>query len=957
MLTSCLQDTLMKELLRLLRDAALFVAWMAMGLARRAARGIARAAERSFQRMRLSSRPAATKDSPAARAATSEKRRRNWTATFAIWGIATIVVYGLAAIVGVHVGRSLLANADFKPPEVPHMPESSHVLAADGSQIYTFSAENRDYVPYASISPYVVQGLVAVEDAQYFHHIGLNFRGMARAGLRDIEASIRAGRLVFPQGGSSITQQLAKQLFLSYERTPHRKITEALYALHLEQEYSKNEILEFYLNKVNLGAGYHGVEAASLYYFGKHCKDLSLAEGALIAGIGQRPSALSPTKNPDAARNRRNHVLDCMVEAGYITKEVAEAAKAEPVVVATKETERRLDTKQAAPFFVEDVRRQLLDMPETTGNINTGGLEIETTIHMDVQRMATRSLREGLRKIDKTILGFRPITTNLLAQGGDVDTWEDPLWQLAADEDDVRNGVVMESASDGAIVRIGDDRVKVGPSEIAWTKHRDVSEVLHRGDVTPFRVVHRNEKTGAIDGLSLEQDPILEGALVAIEVTTGEVIAMAGGFDYDRSQFNKATQAFRQAGSSFKPIYFSVALERGLRPSTLATDEPTVFIDAWTGDQYKPENYHKDYKGRVTLREALEDSLNIPSVRLLNYIGYKDVIATARKFGFSNKLNAYPSMALGAQEMTLLELTSAYSTFPNGGIHVRPTLLRRVRDSKGRVLFEHQTEANEVVSPQTAFQMVQLMRGVVNSGTATQAKTLGRPLAGKTGTTDDYTDAWFIGYTPSIVVGVWTGYEDEVKTIGKDYTGAKAALPIWIDFMRSYLATVPEEQFVDPGGVEVVAIDKNTGLVASDACPPSDVFLETFKEDNRPVEECSAAKHRGFGLPHCLQDFAMDDEGTLVVPDEQRLFALESDASACPIQVDPIERVVLYAYSPVSPPAQYSYRVGVVPQAAVAEDDSIESFMRADRRTTRDGAYSDFDMLDGRTVIIVRNDR
>jgi membrane carboxypeptidase/penicillin-binding protein len=312
-------------------------------------------------------------------------------------------------------------------------------------------------------------------------------------------------------------------------------------------------------------------------------------------------------------------------------------------------------------------------------------------------------------------------------------------------------------------------------------------------------------------------------------------------------------------------------------------------------------------------------------------------------------------MALGAIEATLVEITSAYAAFPNGGIHIKPTLLRRVRDAKGNVIFQHEPEANEAVSPQVAWQMVQLLRGVVNSGTAKDARALGRPVGGKTGTTDDYTDAWFVGFSPSIAVGVWTGYEKEVKTIGKDYTGARAALPIWMDFMRGYFADRPEEPFVDPGRVEVVAIDRTTGLVASEDCAPDDVFLESYLEDNRPYGTCSHARHQELRLPRCLQRFGLDDAGNVVVADERQLFELEANPAECSIRVDPIDRIIQYAWSPVAPMTPYRYRIGVRSQAA--EEDSIEALMGADRRTTRDGLHSDFDVLDGRSVIVVRNDR
>ena len=885
----------------------------------------------------------------------------SWKASLLAWGVASVVVWGAMAIVGAHVGRRIIATAETKSIDdirnggADKLKQSSVIHAADGEAIYTLAEENRKAIRIDEMSPFVIDALVAVEDAQFYEHKGINPRGIVRAAVTDAKASLKAGRLTFPEGGSSLTQQLAKLYFLTNERTANRKVAEALYALHIEKEYQKDEILAAYLNKVALGNNRFGVESASQYYFGKPCKDLTLAEAALIAGLGQAPSRLNPVLHPDNAVKRRNKVLERMVEAKKISREQADAAKAEPLVLATEVQGRKVETQAVAPYFVEEIRRDLVQRPETRDVLMTGGLSIETTLDMDLQRKATVTLLEGLRKLDKHLTKFRPITRNLVAEEKDPDAYEDPMWLLPPEADNVLPGVVLESDEKSAVVRIGDDRITVDSAAIAWTSHRVVNEVLRRGDLAPFRILSREPGTQAIQSIRLDQDPLLEGALVVIDVTSGEVLAMAGGFDYNRSQFNKATQALRQAGSSFKPIYYAAALEKGLRPSTTTIDEPTTFVDAWTGELYQPENYYKDYHGRVTLRESLEKSLNIPSVRLLNYAGYKDAIATARRFGLTVDLRPYPSMALGAFEMTLLEMTSAYSVFPNGGIHVKPTLLRRVKAANGAVLYEHEPEATEVITPQVAFQMVQLMRGVVKAGTAKEALSLGRDVAGKTGTTDDYTDAWFIGYTPSVVVGVWTGYEKEVRTIGKDMSGAKAALPIWIDFMRAYFEGRPAEEFANPGGIEFVAIDKATGLVMSETCPPQNMVLEAYAEGNRPIRYCSPARHRELDVPRCLQRFGMDDAGFLLVPDERFLFDLETSGE-CPISVDPIDRVVAYAWSPVLPPSQFPYRMGAAAQAPVDED-SIEALMAADRRTTRDGLMSDFDVVDGRTVIVVRNDR
>lgn len=941
----------MKEWLEALRDVATFAWYFAGGILRQLARRLRRMVNRIVVR---SDRPR-----PVPPPTPAEHRRNLLLRRILPWAVAAAVLWSFAAVAGSRLGTKLLEDP---PPAIetlrksdgPQFALSSFVRDAQGDVIYTFSEEKREYVRYAEISPHVINALVAVEDEQFWKHHGINVQGVARAALSDAKASIKARRLVFPQGGSSITQQLAKQIWVGNDRNFERKLKEALYALHVEQSFSKEEILELYLNKVYLGHQRYGVESASQFYFGKSAKDLTLAEGALIAGLPQAPSNLSPRSNPEGALKRRNHVLDRMVIAGFIKKDEAEAAKATPITLMSSEAAGTAYTQQTAPFFVEEVRRQLLADPDLADQVMTGGLEIETTLDMDLQRKATRAVREGLRKLDKELSRFRPITRNVLADGP-PEAYDDPLWLLPPEYDDVLPGVVLDVADGRARVRIGSSVVNAESSAIAWTGRRRVEDVLHRGDVAPFRVEQR-DAAGAITKVKLEQDPEIDGALVAIEVGSGEIVAMVGGYDYDASEFNKATQAKRQLGSGFKPLYYATALERGLRPSTTILDEPTVFVDPWNGSEYKPENYYEKYYGRVTMREALERSLNIASVRLLNYVGYDHAIQTARRCGVEAELNPYPSLALGAQEMTLLESTSAFSVFPNMGLRVKPSVLRRIKSAKGEVLAEHAPEVSEAMSPQVAFQMIQLMRGVVQDGTATAARSLGRQVAGKTGTTDDYSNAWFIGFSPSLVVGVWVGYSRETKSIGEGYAGAKAALPIWIDFMRQYFDGRPEETFTNPGGVEFVAIDKKTGLVASPECPPDDVILESFQEGNRPFEACSASHHRALWLPGCLQRFGMDADGFLLVPDENALADLERDPTACPVTIDRMGRVISHGWAAAGVPNQYAYRIGGS-GAVERQPDSLEALMAINPHSTRDGSLHDFDVVDGRTVVIVRNDR
>jgi penicillin-binding protein 1A len=891
-----------------------------------------------------------------ARPAAAPPRRRPLAARVLAWAVAAVVVYSAAAWTGTRLAHALMADQPvIRDPQRYTYSLSSKVLSGDGTLIYTFAEEKRDYVPYAEISPLVVQGLVAVEDEQFWTHRGINVQGIARAAWTDVKASAAAGRLVFPEGGSSITQQLTKRLFLTPEKTISRKVREWLLAVHVEKTFRKEEILEMYLNQVAFGHNRHGVEAASQFYFGKRAKDLTLPEAALVAGLPQRPSASSPRTNPAAALARRNHVLDRMAACGTITREQAAEAKAQPIQLASTEAKARLQTQQAAPFFVEDIRRTLVE--RVGDQVNTGGLEIETTLDMELQRQATRAVRNGLRRLDRELHGFRGVTRNLVADGIDPDTFEHPLWLIPPEVDGVTPGVVLEVGPRRALVRVGNERVEIGPEAIAWTRRQGLASVLKRGDVAPFRVTP--QLAGGPPRLELEQDPELEASLVAIHVPTGEIRALVGGYDYDRSEFNKVTQAKRQAGSAFKPIYYASALEQGLSPATTVVDEPTIFIDPWTGDRYEPENYYKDYGGRVTLREALERSLNIGSVRLLNLAGYDHAIALAKSFGITAPLRPYPSLALGSMEVTLLELTSAYAVFPSMGMRLDPTLIRRVKDAKGNVVMDHAPAGENVLSEQTAFQMVQLLRGVIQSGTGKAARGLGRPLGGKTGTTDDYSNAWFVGFTPSLCVGVWVGYEKDIKSIGEKQSGAVAALPIWIDFMAEALRDQPVEQFQPPSGIEFVAIDRQTGLRASSACPSEHVFLEAFRANEQPLVSCAPSYHLRLTLPMPLQRFDVEPDGALIVPNERVLLQLEEEAGGGRFVVDPFQRALVLPSLPGGPPRVVRYDFEAARPGRRGPPTSIEELMARDPRqlvrTVSEG-LRDFDVLDGKTVIVVRNE-
>jgi penicillin-binding protein 1A len=638
---------------------------------------------------------------------------------------------------------------DYSPPIM------TRIFSDDGQEIYRFGQEKRILIEQKNLPDLFIKAVIAAEDSRFFTHNGLDIVAITRAMLRNL----RAMRIV--QGGSTLTQQLAKNLFLKPEKTLSRKIQEAILAFQIEQAYTKEEILAFYSNHTYMGHGRFGIEAASRFYFGKPAKYMTLAESAMLAGILPLPEYYSPLRNPKRAKIRKNYALERMVKEGFISEEQAEQAKKEEInIVMQKEEEYDI-----APYFVEEVRRYLIGKyGEAT--LYRGGLDVYTTLNIPLQRIANEATRKGL-----------------------------------------------------------EDLMKRHPP---------------KDDKKP------------------------EAALVALDIETGDIKALVGGSDFEKSEFDLAVQAKRQAGSAFKPFVLATALENGFIPTFKILDEPTVFYDRRTEDPYQPRNYKRNYSGWKTLRRIIEESINIPMVKLLNIIGYNKAIAQARKMGVHADFQPYPSMALGAFEVTLLNLTSAYSCLPNGGIRMEPVFIHHVVDRTGTMREETKPKSHEALSEQTAFQMVWLLKGVVENGTAKRAFSLNWPLAGKTGTTNDYTDAWFIGYSPSLICGVWAGYHQK-KSLGEDETGARAALPIWIDFMSGALHDAEKEDFKVPPGILFVPIDKQTGMRAGIDTGCDQIILEAFKRGQEPLKYCSAQDHFKLSLPYFLQRFAFDENNAMLV--------------------------------------------------------------------------------------------
>ena len=725
-----------------------------------------------------------------------------------------IALFLVAAMLGTVGGVLFAFSTDI--PEVSaldsYQPNTiTRLLARDGRVIGEFAIERRIVIGYNDMAPVLRQAIIATEDGDFEQHFGLSISRIVITAFKDIVYGQRFG-------ASTITQQLARGLFLGEYMTNgvfvrsgwplvERKMKEMLVSVQLERRYTKAEILTLYANQINLGHGAYGVEAASRMYFDKSAKDLTLEEAATIAAIIQTPARLSPFVNPERTLARRNnYVLPRMVEEGFITKEEAADAASRPLVLLGQPTPDR----SIAPYFVEDIRK-VLEQKYGADALYQTGLRVQTTLDVDLQEAADAAIDRGLRIIDKRRAGFRKPARNIVAEGRSVEKFSMERWSQPILAGDIVPAVVtfVPGPSGGsARIRIGEYDVELKPSAFAWTRRTSAAQLFKVGDLIEVQVQSLEGKKP--DELRLEQPPAVEGALVAIDNHTGQIRAMVGGFSFARSKFNRASQARRQVGSLFKPFVYTAAIDRGFTPISTFIDEPVSYEAGPNQPPYRPLNYDRKYEGHVTLRRALEQSRNIPAVKAMAELGPKEVVAYAKRFGLKGDYQPYLSLALGAAEATLVEMTSAYSAFPNQGVRLEPYSVMSIADREGNILLENRPEPHEALRADTAFVMTNLLRGVVQRGTAQAAAALDWPLAGKTGTMDEYTDAWFIGFDPNITVGVWIGY-DEKKPLGNGETGAAAALPIWMDFVKVYLEKYGDRknppQFEAPGNIVFVTLD------------------------------------------------------------------------------------------------------------------------------------------------------
>jgi len=707
----------------------------------------------------------------------------------ALFGIASGVLFAFVGDL-----PQISALDDYSPSTI------TRVLGRNGAVVGEFASERRQLVTYDQIPPVLRNAILSAEDSNFFSHSGLRIERIFVALAKDIMHRRKQG------GASTLTQQLARKLFLTDDKTWERKIKEALLAVQIEKRYTKQEIFTMYCNKMYWGHLTYGVEAASELYFGKHAGDLTLDEAALIAGIIQGNQRQSPYVNMAAATARRNYTLDRMSAEGYITRADADAAKKRPVVTRGQPSAPR----SIAPYFLEQVRIQLEDRYGAKA-LYENGLTIRTGIDAALQGAANKALDAGLRRLDKQRGTYRKPAHNLIAEGKSIEKYTSPRWLRDPLENEVYPAVITAVQGSVIHVRAGGWHGTIDKAGYEWT--RKAAEAIARpGDVIDVRIKKRDDKDASFTAL-LEQTPQLQGAVVALDNRTGQVMAMIGGVNFERSQFNRAVQAMRQVGSLFKPFVYTAAIDRGYTATSILLDEPASYPAGPGQPLYSPQNYEKDYKGPIPLRYALEHSRNVPTVALMNALGPNTVIPYAHRMGVTSPIPPYLSSAIGAGEATLLEMTSAYTAYANQGVRMAPLLVTDVTDREGNVLEQHRTEPHEAIRADTAFIMTTLLQGVIQHGTAAVPVTEGLraqhwPVAGKTGTTDEYTDAWFIGFDPDVTVGVWVGF-DLKRPISSNATGAVAALPIWADIMNSWVDRRKAElaeppAFARPGNVVIV---------------------------------------------------------------------------------------------------------------------------------------------------------
>jgi penicillin-binding protein 1A len=693
----------------------------------------------------------------------------------------------------------------------------TELYADDGQLIGSFALQRRILMTYEQVPRVLKDAVLVTEDQHFEEHWGVDFPRVAQAAWRNIVQRRKA------EGASTLTMQLARVLFLSPDKSFRRKVQETLLAIQVERHYTKEQIFTMYANQIYLAHGNYGFEAASQFYFGKPATQLNLTEAALLAGMIRGPS-YSPVLHPQRALQRRNWVIDRMGREGKITPREALEAIKQPLALKLQYPRNDL-----APYFFEEIRKYL-ESTYGTEAVHERGLRVYTTLNVSLQRAANQALRDGLHAYDRRH-GWRGNLPNILRGNlvGKLDSYEDDDWRRPIEKGGYVIGLVTAVDDKTAAVRIGPYRAVLTPADIAWTGRRSPVQVLKPGDLTEFYIKELSGNTARVE---LEQKPGAQAALVAIDNPTGEIKALVGGYSFEESKFNRATQAVRQVGSSFKPYVYTTAIEKGLTPFDTVVDAPFTTISG--GQPYSPHNYDEKFEGTITLRRALAGSRNIPAVKVAEKVGITNVVEMARRFGITTGIPPYLPVALGAADMRLLEHTSAFTVFPDDGIRIEPHFIRRVTSYDGALLEEARPEVHDVIAPAVARTMVAMLEEVVQFGTAIRAKELARPAAGKTGTTNDFTDAWFMGFTPSLTAGVWVGFDDRQVSLGKKETGSKAALPIWLQFMKAAMEGKPADDFPNVEPLSKVALTKQVQVDTPDTAPTEEVPEGAPKKESPP---------------------------------------------------------------------------------------------------------------------------
>ncbi|MGB6876691.1 MAG: PBP1A family penicillin-binding protein [Candidatus Acidiferrales bacterium] len=741
--------------------------------------------------------------------------------------VAIFLLVLCSIAVGCAAGLLFVYNSDL--PQIQELENYrpdvvTELYADDGTSVGTFALQRRILLTYDQIPQVLKDAIISTEDRHFMEHWGVDFPRVAEAAWADMVHR----RIV--QGASTITMQLAGGLFLNRsDRSFRRKTEEAMLAIQIERHYTKQQIFTMYCNQIYLGAGNYGFEAASESYFGKHVSQLTLPEAALLAAIIRGP-IYSPILHPKRALDRRNLVLDFMADDGKITKARAKAAQQMPLGL---NLTYPLNST-VAPYFVEEIRQKLEQEfgPEA---VHQEGLRVYTTLNAAMQREAVQAVRDGLHAYDRRH-GWRGELPNVFHEHlGTLQSYESPDWRDAIQLGDYVTGLIIAVDRNAAVAKIGPYRAVITAPDFAWTEEKSPEQLLQIGDLANLYIESVN---GSTVHVQLEQIPAAQASLLAIDNATGEIKAMVGGYSFEESKYNRAVQAMRQTGSSFKVYVYATALEKGMTPFDTVLDEPITYMSG--GKDYAPHNYDDRFEGRISLRRALADSRNVPAVRLLDQIGIENVIDNARRFGITSPLPPYLPLALGAADLTLLEHTSAFTVFPDDGIHIQPHMIRRVTSYDGAILEEARPKVTDVLPSDVARTMVAMLEDVVHFGTGVRAQALGRPSAGKTGTTNDFTDAWYIGFTPQITAGVWVGFDDPKSSLGPKETGARAALPIWLEFMEQACKGMPAENFPNVTSLEELAKTQHEDVDVPDTAPPADVTEQGLPEKQPAASEDSS---------------------------------------------------------------------------------------------------------------------